>query len=58
MVKKELKGPILDELKPQNITFRDSKETGNEKKIKVKVNRLRPLTDEELLKILEKNRDY
>ncbi|XP_037876215.1 uncharacterized protein LOC105842057 [Bombyx mori] len=54
MVKKELKkGPILDELKPPKITFRDSRETGKDKKIKIKVNRLRPMTDEELLKMLE-----
>lgn len=54
MVKKELKrGPILDELRLPNLIFRDSRETRNDKKIKVKVNRLRPMTDEELLKRLE-----
>ncbi|CAB3232769.1 unnamed protein product [Arctia plantaginis] len=49
MVKKELKkGPILDD----HANFRDSRETRKDK-IKVKENRLRPMTNEELLKVLE-----
>lgn len=48
MVKKELKeGPNLDKY------FKDPKETGKDKKLNVKENRMKPMSNKELLKMLE-----